>query len=242
MLWLVITSFIHLVSANSAIPEEQQPKQEQTVFVYAEQQHSATDSSPLDVFGLGFSPAAWVAVERTGAEIFSTAVVQASAIDQQTGNCPAVCSGKPRWDDWGHAADNSTQFSTVTSRQSWSTSRQGTTFTTSVIGTKPRTKATNTAIRPKSKQPAIKMNASSSRRNLVLYFTQWAVYGRKHFAADLPADKITHVLYSFANVDGESGKVTIPDSWADTDQRYPPHDKWDDTGKNVYGITKVCLS
>lgn len=65
----------------------------------------------------------------------------------------------------------------------------------------------------------------SAEKKIVAYFVEWGVYQRDYHVADIPADKITHLNYAFANV-SDTGECILYDSYAAIDKFYPG-DSWD---------------
>jgi len=55
-------------------------------------------------------------------------------------------------------------------------------------------------------------------RHVIGYFAEWGVYGRDYQVEDIPADKLTHINYAFANPTKE-----LCTDGVDNDQDYPVH-------------------
>ncbi len=71
--------------------------------------------------------------------------------------------------------------------------------------------------------------ASAGEKRIIGYFAAWSVYGRDYHVNEIPADKLTHINYAFANISGE-GECVLGDAYADTDKFYDG-DSWDDGAK-----------
>ncbi|KAJ1717282.1 glycoside hydrolase superfamily [Aspergillus flavus] len=69
----------------------------------------------------------------------------------------------------------------------------------------------------------------------VAYFASWAIYN-DHYPQHIPADKLTHVLYAFANLT-ETGEVRLWDQWADYDKLFPGDPEERDMA-NIYGCVR----
>ena len=67
-------------------------------------------------------------------------------------------------------------------------------------------------------------DAYTGDRKIVAYYTAWSTYGRNYQVADIPADKVTHINYAFANV--ANGECVLGDSYADIDKAFAG-DTWD---------------
>ncbi|KAF7369007.1 hypothetical protein MVEN_00227400 [Mycena venus] len=69
------------------------------------------------------------------------------------------------------------------------------------------------------------------------YFTNWGIYAANFQPTDIVVSTLTHILYSFADVDMNTGAISLTDSYADT-QKHFPTDSWSETGNNLYGCLK----
>ncbi|KAF1948208.1 endochitinase 1 precursor [Byssothecium circinans] len=70
----------------------------------------------------------------------------------------------------------------------------------------------------------------------VAYFVNWGIYGRKYFPQEIPATKLTHILYAFGD-NRPDGEVILTDPWSDLQIHYEG-DSWNDVGNNLYGNLK----
>jgi chitinase len=61
---------------------------------------------------------------------------------------------------------------------------------------------------------------SAPEYRIVGYYSSWSIYARQYFVPDIPADKLTHINYAFANI-SDAGECILGDSWADTEYSYP---------------------
>ncbi|KAI9146421.1 glycoside hydrolase [Paraphysoderma sedebokerense] len=56
-------------------------------------------------------------------------------------------------------------------------------------------------------------------KNVIAYYTSWCNYPpRNYLASDIPAEKLTHINYAFANI--VDGKIALGDKWADIEKQY----------------------
>lgn len=68
---------------------------------------------------------------------------------------------------------------------------------------------------------------------IVGYFPAWAVYARDFHVSEIPADRLTHLNYAFANLSPE-GECVLGDAYADTEKAYPG-DTWDEPLRGNFG-------
>ncbi len=66
--------------------------------------------------------------------------------------------------------------------------------------------------------PASASQSSTAPKRIIGYYTSWSIYGRNYQVHAIPAAKLTHVNYAFANI--FKGKCAVGDSEADLKKFY----------------------
>ncbi|KAL9109358.1 MAG: hypothetical protein Q9227_005988 [Pyrenula ochraceoflavens] len=87
-----------------------------------------------------------------------------------------------------------------------------------------------------SRGPAGISQRSTNGHVNVAYFANWDIYGRNYQPNQIPIDRLTHIMYCFANIQSD-GTVVLSDTYADLQKHYST-DSWNDVGNNVYGNVK----
>lgn len=75
-------------------------------------------------------------------------------------------------------------------------------------------------------------NIDTGEERIVAYYIEWGIYGRDYQPMDIPADKITHINYAFANI-GADGRIALGDPYAAIDKYYEG-DTWDQPYRGTY--------
>ncbi|KAF0718872.1 Aste57867_1419 [Aphanomyces stellatus] len=77
--------------------------------------------------------------------------------------------------------------------------------------------------------------ADAAKLKNVVYYMEWAIYGRNFNIWNLDWSRITHINYAFGKPEAD-GTVGLYDGWAAVQKRWPERgDSWNDQGNNVYG-------
>ncbi|KAL1699443.1 glycoside hydrolase family 18 protein [Schizophyllum commune] len=106
----------------------------------------------------------------------------------------------------------------------------------------------NETMRIQAQQENPKVNQVSKRTMLgrqdagkvnLAYYVNWAIYdGLGNFMpTDIVTDDLTHILYSFADIDPATGHLFLSDEWADEQITFDGDDT-SEAGNNLYGCLK----
>jgi chitinase len=73
--------------------------------------------------------------------------------------------------------------------------------------------------------------AEKTGPRIVAYFVEWGVYQRNYHVSDIPADRLTHLHYAFAQI--QKGECALHDRFAALEKSYPG-DRFDEPGRGNF--------
>ncbi len=76
---------------------------------------------------------------------------------------------------------------------------------------------------PQPGDPAAELPIARHDKVLAAYFPEWGIYGRNFRVADVPAESLTHLIYSFLDLK-PNGEVALFDSFAAVEKRFAAHE------------------
>lgn len=95
---------------------------------------------------------------------------------------------------------------------------------------------TSTPDSPLPDRPALPVETETGHKPIIAaYYPEWAIYGRDFDVADIAADDLTHLIYAFAQIDG-NGRMSLFDPYAAVEKTFRADesvdgvaDTWDQT-------------
>ncbi len=125
------------------------------------------------------------------------------------------------------------------------TTQSSATATPSALSTSQPT-ATTTPTSNNSPSPtatATTTGQTSGPKRVIGYYAAWSIYARNYFVSDIPADKLTHINYAFANVSAvigsTGGECVLGDVYADTEYNYPGDNQSESLRGNFKQLNKL---
>ncbi|CAE6523907.1 unnamed protein product [Rhizoctonia solani] len=102
----------------------------------------------------------------------------------------------------------------------------------------PNTPPSNRTVTPQPHQELVAiLDKRATGKVNIGYFVNWGIYARAFYPQNIDTSTLTHIFYSFVDVDPSTGSVKLSDPDADQVKHYDG-DSWNDTGNNLYGNFK----
>ncbi|KAH8688769.1 glycoside hydrolase superfamily [Talaromyces proteolyticus] len=104
----------------------------------------------------------------------------------------------------------------------------------------PSSPVPSSAVPSRTVSRAVVPTATASGFRSVAYYADWDIYNTSYFVTNITASTLTHLVYCFADLDANTGSVSVSDAWADLQYPYPG-DNQSDTSSVAGNVKQLYL-